>query len=150
MLKNISPLFSPELLATIYSMGHGEELVLADAHFPCHQFNDHVIRADGLSVTDLLAAILPLYELDGYAPSAVIMMEAVSGDTLDPAVEKCYLQPILANTELDIEVLRVERFAFYERVKNAHCVVATGDTAKYGNIIIKKGVTPVASGGASE
>ena len=144
MLKNISPLFSPELLATIYSMGHGEELVLADAHFPCHQFNDNVIRADGLNVSDLLGAIMPLYELDAYAPSAVIMMEAVSGDTLDPAVEERYLEPILANTELDIEVFRVERFAFYERVKSARAVVATGDTAKYGNIIIKKGVTPVA------
>ncbi len=143
MLKNISPLFSPELLATIYAMGHGEELVLTDAHFPCHQFNDHVIRADGLSVADLLGAILPLYELDSYAPSPVIMMEAVSGDTLDPDVEARYMEQINKYSDLDIEVMRIDRYAFYDRVKSAHAVVATGEVAKYGNIIIKKGVTPV-------
>ena len=37
---------------------------------------------------------------------------------------------------------RVERFAFYERAKTAFAVVMTGETAKYGNIILKKGVTP--------
>ena len=54
MLKNISPLFSPELLATIYRMGHGDEIVLADAHFPGHSMNNNVIRADGLQIEDLL------------------------------------------------------------------------------------------------
>jgi L-fucose mutarotase/ribose pyranase (RbsD/FucU family) len=33
MLVGISPLLSPELLATLYQMGHGDEIVLADAHF---------------------------------------------------------------------------------------------------------------------
>ena len=84
MLKGISPLLSPELLAVMCRMGHGEELVIADGQFPGHQFNDTVIRADGLNIPDLLDAILPLFELDSYDPAPVITMDAVEGDTLDP------------------------------------------------------------------
>ena len=74
MLLGISPLLSPELLAILYRMGHGDEIVLADAHFPGESFNDLVIRADGLKVADLLDAILPLFVLDEYVDSSVMMM----------------------------------------------------------------------------
>ena len=43
MLKGISPLFSPELLVTLYRMGHGDEIVLADAHFPGDSVNKLVM-----------------------------------------------------------------------------------------------------------
>lgn len=124
-------------------MGHGEEILLADGHFPGHQFNDTVIRADGLSIPDLLDAILPLFELDPYDPAPVITMEAVEGDRLDPKVEGAYAAAIERHSELNPSISRLERFAFYDRVKTAHAVVATGDTNKYANIILKKGVTPV-------
>ena len=42
MLKGISPLISPELLATLSMMGHGDEIILADAHFPADSFNENV------------------------------------------------------------------------------------------------------------
>ena len=64
MLKGISPLLSPELLVTLYRMWHGDEIVLADAHFPGHSCNKLVIRADGLVIEPLLVAILPRFELD--------------------------------------------------------------------------------------
>lgn len=143
MLKGISPLLSPELLAIMCRMGHGEELVLADGHFPAHQFNDTVIRADGLDIPSLLDAVLPLYVLDPYDPAPVITMEAVEGDTLDPKVEGSYAEAIERHSELNPSISRLERFAFYDRVKGAHAVVATGDVNKYANIILKKGVTPV-------
>ena len=143
MLKGISPLLSPELLAVMCRMGHGEELVLADAHFPAHQFSNTVIRADGLNIPDLLDSILPLFELDSYDPAPVITMEAVEGDTLDPRVEESYAKAIGRHSELNPPISRLERFAFYDRVKTAHAVVASGDINKYANIILKKGVTPV-------
>ena len=143
MLKGISPLLSPELLATLYRMGHGEEIVFADAHFPAHEFNNTVIRADGLNIPDLLDAVLPLYELDPYDPAPVITMQAVEGDSLDPQVEDAYAASIQRHSELNPAITRLERYAFYDRVKNAHAVVATGDVNKYANIILKKGVTPV-------
>jgi len=117
-------------------------LVLADAHFPGHTCNQIVIRADGLQIADLLAAILPLYELDAYVDTPLVMMEAVEGDTLDPLVEAAYLQSIHFTNPDVAAVERIDRFAFYERARNAFAVVMTGETAKYGNILLKKGVTP--------
>jgi L-fucose mutarotase len=143
MLKGISPLISPDLLYALANMGHGDEIVLADAHFPGPSFNENIVRADGLKIKDLLAALLPLFELDNYVDFPVVMMDAVPGDTLDNHVEKGYLESIRKVDPAFKEVLRLERFAFYERAKNAFAVVMTGETAKYGNVILIKGVTPV-------
>jgi L-fucose mutarotase len=115
MLKGISPLLSPELLATLSSMGHGDEIILADAHFPGDSFNDNVIRADGLQIQDLLDAILPLFELDAYVPDPLVMMAAVEGDTLDPEVEVTYRAPIDKHAPNAPAIARIERFPFYDR-----------------------------------
>ncbi len=140
MLNGISPLISPELLYTLYAMGHGDEIVLADAHFPGYSMNENVMRADGLKIPDLLDAILPLFPLDTYAESPVLMMAAVEGDSLDPEVEKAYRSKIDQHAPETLEIQRLERFAFYERTESAFAVVMTGETAKYGNIILKKGL----------
>ena len=142
MLKGISHLISPELLMELSSMGHGDELVLADAHFPGDTYNENVIRADGLRIPDLLAAILPLFELDAYVDHPLVMMSAVEGDQLDPKVEAAYLESIhITNPDVPA-IKRIDRFDFYDRAEEAFLVVMTGETVKYGNIILKKGVTP--------
>ena len=141
MLKKISPLFSPELLATIYSMGHGDEIVLADAHFPGDTMNENVIRADGLKIDALLDAILPLFALDSYVDDPVAMMQVVEGDEPDPTVEASYRAAIDKYAPETPAIAQIDRFAFYERAKSAFSVVMTGETRKYGNIIIKKGVS---------
>jgi L-fucose mutarotase len=141
MLRGISPLLSPELLATLYRMGHGDEIVLADAHFPGHSVNQNVLRADGLAIADLLDAILPLFALDTYVDHPLMMMAAVPGDELDPQVERRYRAAVDRHAPATPSILRVERFAFYEKSRQAFAVVMTGETAKYGNIILKKGVT---------
>lgn len=142
MLKGINPLISPELLATLCRMGHGEEIVFADAHFPAHQFGQRVLRADGLQIPALLEAILPLFELDAYDATPVMMMDVVAGDSADPTVEASYTAVINAHQANVPAIGKIERFAFYERTKQAHAIVSTGDTAKYANVILKKGVTP--------
>ncbi|TKI06969.1 L-fucose mutarotase [Martelella alba] len=140
MLKTISPLISPELLKTLAEMGHGDEIVFSDAHFPAHSLGPKVIRADGLAVDALLAAIIPLFELDSYAPP-LVMMAPVQGDSLDPAVEARYKKALSAQHPCP-EITRIDRFAFYERARQAYVIVITGECAKYGNILLKKGVTP--------
>jgi L-fucose mutarotase len=142
MLKGIDPCVSPDLLKLLAEMGHGDELVLADAHFPGHSMNARVLRADGLPIATLLNGILPLFELDSYAPP-LAMMAAVPGDKLDPRVEAAYMGVINRHVPSAKKPERVERFAFYERARKAFVVVMTGETAKYGNIILKKGVIPV-------
>ena len=143
MLKGISPLISPQLLEVLARMGHGDEIILADAHFPGESFNDRVIRADGIKIPALLAAILPLFELDSYVPHPLVMMSVVDGDKLDPSVEESYLKSIRISNPNVPPISRIARYEFYARAKTAFAVVMTGETAKYGNILLKKGVTPI-------
>jgi L-fucose mutarotase len=143
MLIGINPVISPELLDALFRMGHGDELVLADAFFPGDTYNTRVIRADGLRIPALLDGILVLINLDYAVPHPVIMMQAIPGDTLDPAVEASYRAVIDRHWPGTPPTERIDRLAFYERTKGAYGVVMTGETVKYGNIILKKGVIPV-------
>ena len=143
MLKGISPVVGPELLATLCRMGHGDEIVLADAHFPAESQGPPVIRMDGVDINTILAGILPLIVLDQYDDRAVTMMDVVAGDTVDPTVEGEYLAIINEHESKNWEVNKIERFAFYKRAKSAFAIVISGDVRKYANIILKKGVIPV-------
>ena len=143
MLIGISPLISPDLLAVLHRMGHGDEIVLADAHFPGETCGKRVLRADGVRIPDLLDGILPLFALDTYVTSPLIMMCAVSGDQLDPEVEDSYRQVIDRHWPGTPAIQRIDRFDFYDRARQAYAVLMTGETVKYGNIILKKGVTPL-------
>jgi L-fucose mutarotase len=143
MLIGINPVIGPELLDALFRMGHGDEIVLADAFFPGDTFNSRVIRADGIRIPALLDGILALMNLDSYVPHPVIMMAPVPGDTLDELVEKSYREQIDKHWPQTAPVERIERFAFYERAKKAFAVVMSGETVKYGNIILKKGVIPL-------
>ena len=142
MLKGISPLLSPELLMTLAAMGHGDEIVLTDAHFPGNTMNSNVLRADGLGVQNLLEAILPLFEIDSYVDDPLVMMSPVEGDELDMSVEERFMIPIKKYAPDAPAITRIDRFSFYDRAQEAFAVVVTGEVAKYGNIILKKGVTP--------
>ena len=143
MLIGIDPVISPELLDALFRMGHGDEIVLTDAFFPGDSMNSRVIRADGIKVPALLDGILALMNLDSYVPHPVAMMAPASGDTLDEAVEKSFRAVIDKRWPETPPIEKVERLAFYERTKRAFAIVMTGETVKYGNIILKKGVIPL-------
>jgi L-fucose mutarotase len=142
MLKGISPYIGPELLSVLHRMGHGDEIILADAHFPGHSIGPQVLRAEGIPIKILVDGILPLFELDSYAPP-LVMMEVVPGDTLDPAVERDYMEVVRKYAPSAPHPVRLERHAFYARAKGAFAIVMTGELRKYGNLLLKKGVTPV-------
>ncbi|XP_030011413.1 fucose mutarotase [Sphaeramia orbicularis] len=147
VLKGIPSVLSPELLYALAKMGHGDELVLADANFPSSSVcacGPKEIRADGLRIPQLLGAILKLMPLDTYVPSPAAVMDLVDSDKqkgLAVPVWDTYSQ-LLKQAGSQSPLEKVERFAFYERAKKAFAVVATGETALYGNLILKKGVIP--------
>ncbi len=143
MLVGISPLIGPELLSVLYRMGHGDEIVLADAHFPGESVNARVLRADGLRIAALLEAILPLFALDQAVQAPLIMMAPSNADDCDPAVEQSYWRRVMQCWPDTPPIAKLDRFAFYERARKAFAVVMTGETATYANIILKKGVTPI-------
>lgn len=145
MLIGIAPCIGPELLGILARMGHGDEIVLADAFFPGDSCNARVVRADGVGIPELLDGILSLINLDSYVPAPVAMMAPSPGDSLDPAVEASFRAAIDRRWPGTPAIERLERFAFYERARKAFAVVMTGETAKYGNVILKKGVIPLSS-----
>ncbi len=139
MLRGISHLISPELLKILSEMGHGDEIVLADANFPTESFGRRAVRADGIAAPALLVAILPLFPLDQYDRSNFVLMEVVPGDTYQPVIWEEYKE-VLRRYEPQAEAQHMERFSYYERAKKAYAVVATGEKAQYANVILKKGV----------
>jgi L-fucose mutarotase len=143
MLIGVSPLIGPDLLALLHRMGHGDELVLADAFFTGDSLNSRVLRADGVRIAPLLDGILSLVNLDTYVDSPLVMMQPASGDCLDEELERDYRAAVDRHWPATPAIGRMERFAFYERTKKAFAVVITGETTPYGNIIVKKGVIPV-------
>ncbi|CCX37830.1 putative uncharacterized protein [Clostridium sp. CAG:1013] len=142
MLKGIPPILSPELLKVLAEMGHGDEIVLADGNFPAESMgkNAIVIRADGHTVPEILDAVLTLLPLDKYVEQPAALMEVVPGDPVIPTIWEEYRTLLEKNGEDPQAVEMMERFAFYERAKKAYAIVATGETAIYANILLKKGV----------
>lgn len=139
MLKNIPPLLGPELLSTLRAMGHGDEIVLADANFPAEFLGPMTIRADGISATDMLDAILTVMPLDDFVEEAAIGMAVVGDPSARPPIFGEF-EAILSQHEPTRRYSTIERFAFYDRAKKAAAVVQTGEGRLYGNIILKKGV----------
>ena len=61
MLKNVPKVLSPELIKVLCEMGHGDEIVIADANFPSENYGQRVVRADGISGPKILEAVLEIY-----------------------------------------------------------------------------------------
>ncbi len=140
MLKGIPSILSPELLKILMEMGHGDEIVIGDGNFPAASNAKRLVRADGHGVPELLTAILQLLPLDIYVEKPVTLMEVTAGDDYDPVIWKEYQEIVSKYDKEQTDFEYVERFAFYERAKNAYAIVATGEQALYANIILKKGV----------
>lgn len=140
MLKNIPAILSPDLLKVLMEMGHGDEIVIADGNFPAASIAKRLIRLDGHGTTAILEAILKLFPLDKYVERPVGLMAVVPGDPYRPVIWEEYRKVLIASREPFNDFENIERFEFYERAKKAYAVIATGETALYANIILKKGV----------
>ena len=142
MLKGIHPAISPYLLKTLAEMGHGDEIVLSDAHFPAHSLHSKVIRADGIPVATLLKGIAPLFEFDTYVDAPLIMMQAVPGDSLDPRVEANYLDAIQSAVGFTPNLARIERFAFTNAPNRRMPSSSVAKPQNTATLSLKKGSLP--------
>lgn len=142
MLKNIPPILSPELLKVLCEMGHGDEIILADGNFPAESIGKDaiVVRADGHGTVELLEAILQFLPLDQYVEEPVALMKVVDGDPCRPTIWDSYKQKLNESGNDPAKIEMVERFAFYERAHHAYAIIATGESAIYANVLLKKGV----------
>lgn len=141
MLKGISPMISPELLKTLAEMGHGDEIVIGDGNFPAASMGKRCIRCDGHGANELLEAILKIFPLDDFVEAPVTLMEVVPGSVKEgePPIWAEFRQTV-AKYEPNAGIGFEERFAFYERSRQAFATIQTGEGALYACVILKKGV----------
>jgi L-fucose mutarotase len=141
MLKGIDPLLGPELLAMLRAMGHGDEVVIADANFPAAANAQRLVRLDGVSAPRAAQAILSVLPLDDFEPQAAFRMAMTgSPDEVPPVCRE--LEAALAAAGYERGVAGLERHAFYARARDAFGIVATGEPRFWGNLILKKGAIP--------
>ncbi len=140
MLKGIPSVLSPELLKILMEMGHGDEIVIADGNFPSANIAKRLVRLDGHGVPEILDAVMKFFPLDTYTDTPIALMEVVPGDDIKPVIWDDYRNIIRKHEPDRCNIEFVDRFAFYERAKDAYAVIATGESAVYANILLKKGV----------
>ena len=140
MLKGLDPLLSPDLLHSLRAMGHGDEIVVADANFPSASMARRLVRLDGVSAVAAADAILSVMPLDDFAPDAAWRMEVVGDPDAEQPIFAEFRRVIAAREGEQFRLTALERFAFYERASAAFAIVATGEGRLYGNLILKKGV----------
>lgn len=140
MLRDIDPILSPDLLYALRAMGHGDELVIADANFPATSTGPTCIRADGSTASEVLRAVLSVMPLDVYVPDPALTMQVVDDADAVPDAVADFQRIINETADSPAEINTLERFAFYDRAATAFAVIQTGERRLYGNIILKKGV----------
>jgi L-fucose mutarotase len=138
MLTGINPIISPELLKILMEMGHGDEIVFGDSNFPAASHAQRLVRADGHAATALLEAVLPLFPLD-YAVDYSAVLMTYCGDT-EPAVWSRYRQLLGTYPDGNKTFLTFRKPDFYDRARQAYCIVATSEREGFANLIIRKGV----------
>jgi len=140
MLNHIPSVISPDLLAVMMRMGHGDTIVFADAHFPADSHAQRIVRADGIAAPLLLDAVLRLLPVDDFVPDPINVMQPVDPQNPEPPIWSDYRAVVRRSTGRAIPLTPVDRFAFYDLARRAYAIVATGETAIYANILIKKGI----------
>ena len=143
MLKGIPKILPPELLKVLCEMGHSDRLVISDGNFPSESMgkNAIVIRMDGHGVPEILDAILQVFPLDTYTDKPVNLMEVMPGDTVETPIWDTYAEIVSKYDARGKEAIgNIERFKFYDEAKEVYCIIATGESALYANIMLQKGV----------
>lgn len=147
MLIGIHPALTPDLLRHLRAMGHGDEIVIADANFPAEACSRRIERLAGVTATEALSAILAIMPLDSYVDAPARTMQVVGDREAVPDIVAEFQQIIDATADNPAKLHAVERSAFYEEAKLAYCIVQTAETRLYGNIILSKGIVPPKTAG---
>ena len=145
MLKNMDKLLTGDLLKILCDMGHGDELVIADANFPAETCAKRLVKLSGISGERALQAILSVFPLDTYSDPAAVMDLTDSDKAAgmpEPPLWNIYQINIDSVERRNVKLDKVERFEFYERSKRAYAIIQTGEERQYGNLILVKGVIP--------
>lgn len=145
MLKGIDPILNADVLYALRAMGHGDDLIIADTNFPSDSVARDTVLGEVLRIdrpaAEVVRAVLSLYPIDTFVEDAAARMEVVG--------EPDTILPVMAEVQSEVTaaggpdpMLPIERFAFYDRAKQAYAVIQTGERRFYGCFAFRKGVVP--------
>lgn len=151
MLKGLNPLLNADVLYALRAMGHGDDLIVADTNFPSDSVARQtrlgkLLRIDNTTAAEAVAAVLSVMPLDSFVDDSAARMEIVDAPDEVPPVQQEVQRVIDAAEGKSWPMLSIERFAFYERAKQAYCVIQTGERRFYGCFAFRKGVIPPDAG----
>ncbi len=146
MLKGINPLLNADVLYALRAMGHGDDLIIADTNFPAHSVARQtrlgkLLRIDA-TAAEVAKAVLSIFPLDTFVDDAAARMEVVGKPDEVPLVQSEVQKQIDSAEGKSWPMIAIERYAFYERSKQAYCVIQTGERRFYGCFAFRKGVIP--------
>jgi len=121
-------------------MGRGDELAIVDANFPAAASAKRLVRLDGIAATRALDAVLSVLPLDDFVDSPATRMAVVGDAAAIPEICREFAECIGKAVGRPATLAAIERFAFYQRTREAFAIVATGETRLYGNLLLRKGV----------
>lgn len=151
MLKGIDPRLNADVLYALRAMGHGDDLVIADANFPGDSIArrtvlGRLLRIDDPSIAAVAEAVLSVMPLDTFVDDSAARMEVVGSPDEVPPVQQEVQRAVDAAEGRPRPMTGIERFAFYERAARAYAVIQTGERRFYGCFAFRKGVTPPPAG----
>lgn len=151
MLKGIDPRLNADVLYALRAMGHGDDLVIADANFPGDSIArrtvlGRLLRIDDPSIAAVAEAVLSVMPLDTFVDDSAARMEVVGSPDEVPPVQQEVQRAVDAAEGRPRPMTGIERFAFYERAARAYAVIQTGERRFYGCFAFRKGVIPPPAG----
>jgi L-fucose mutarotase len=147
MLKGIDPILNADVLHVLKSMGHGDDLIIADMNFPSDSIarqtvTGKLLKLENVTAGRAVAGVLSLMPLDSFVEHPALRMEIVGKPDEVPPVQQEVQDAIDKAEGRSWPMGSIERFAFYEAAKKAYAVIQTGERRFYGCFILKKGVLP--------
>ncbi|MEO0503943.1 MAG: RbsD/FucU domain-containing protein [Pseudomonadota bacterium] len=142
MLKGIDPILNADVLYALRAMGHGDDLIIADTNFPSDSVARETVLGEVLRIdrpaAEVVRAVLSVYPIDTFVDDAAARMEVVDeADTILPVMEEVQAEITAADGPT---MMSIERYAFYDRAKQAYAVIQTGERRFYGCFALRKGV----------
>lgn len=144
MLKGIPKVLTPEMLKILCEMGHDDEIVIADAHFPAEAMGKRVIQYPCISAPEMVEAIVKVMPLDTYVDAPIKVMSLVESDIQKGMKTPDMWEQVRVSAseieQFEVKLGEYERFEFYEHARKAYAIIQTGEERQYGNFMLRKGV----------
>lgn len=145
MLHGINPSVTADLLTVLARMGHGDEIVVADANFPAASTAascqwPEPIAYPGFEAPQMVGLIVDLMPLDAFFGYAALRMEIDDAPQEMGEVHKETFDLLTPRLPDGAKLSSIERQAFYTHARTAFAVVQCSEHRPFGCFILRKGV----------